>query len=106
MIEEHIQIETNSQGYPIFGRSSAASIQVLISNGTDVEIVGDGASLQKLGEVLIGVAKAKGFHVHLESNAETSAFDIKPTNIRLTISNSEMPEQKKPTSLPPDWARG
>ncbi|MBX3450547.1 MAG: hypothetical protein KF777_13345 [Planctomycetaceae bacterium] len=111
MIDERVTLKTNSQGYPIIVRSGERGIEVLISedaeNGTtDIELIGDEASLRCFGEVLIGVSKAKGYHVHLEANAETSPLDIEPNNIRITVSNRETPEQRKPSSLPPDWARG
>ena len=111
MIDERIKLDTNSQGYPILVRSGDQKIEVLISEDsgtglTDVELIGDAAALRRLGEILIGVSSSKGYHVHLESNPETSVIDIEPSNIRLTISNGETPSQTKPLSPPPDWARG
>lgn len=111
MIDERITLPTNSQGYPVLTRRGDSAIEVLISEDpgagvTDVEIIGDEAALRRLGEILIGVSKAKGYHIHVESNPETSPLDIEPKNVRLTISNAEMPPQAEASSPPPDWARG
>ena len=111
VIEERIKLETNSQGHPVLVRSGDQEIEILISEDsgsgvTDVELIGDAAALRRLGEVLIGVSSSKGYHVHLESNPETSVINIEPNSIRLTISNSETPPQTKSSSPPPDWARG
>jgi hypothetical protein len=111
VIDERITLQTNSQGYPILARCGDSAIEVLISEdsgtgGTDVDIIGDEAALRQLGEILIGVSKAKGFHIHVESNAETSPLGIEPRNVRLTVSNKEMPPQAKASSPPPDWAKG
>lgn len=111
MIDERITLKTNSQGYPILSPCGDSAIEVLISKDsgagvTDVQIIGDETALRRLGEILIGVSKAKGYHVHVESNPETSPLDIEPKNFRLTISNAEAPPQTKASSPPPDWARG
>ncbi|ODA31063.1 hypothetical protein [Planctopirus hydrillae] len=111
MIDERVTLKTNSQGYPVFPRCGNLAIEVLISEDsgpgvTLVEIIGDEAALRRLGEVLIGVSKAKGYHIHVEANPETSPLDIKPKNVRLTISNTEIPPHAKASSPPPNWAKG
>jgi len=111
VIDERVTLKTNAQGYPVFARCGDLAIDVLISEDsgagvTDVEIIGDEAALRRLGEILIGVSKAKGYHIHVEANPETSPLDIEPKNVRLTISNAEIPPQAKASSPPPDWARG
>lgn len=112
MIDERIILKTTEQGYPIFGRTPELQLLLLVSEDpntgvTDIEISGDAASLHRLGEVLIGISKSKGYHVHMESHCDSSALDIAPSGIRLTVSNSEKGEiSLKPKALPPDWARG
>ena len=111
MIDERVTLKTNSQGHPVLVRCGDQKIEVLISEDsgagvTDVEIIGDEAGLRRLGEILIGVSKAKGYHIHVEADPETSPLEIEPKNIRLTNSNAETPTPAKASSPPPDWARG
>lgn len=111
MINETVVIDTNSQGHPILLRCSNQGINVLITKDpvtdvTDIEIKGGEASLRVLAEVLIGVSKTKGYHVHIDGDSESSPLSIRPSDVRLTISNVELHTQVDAASPPPDWARG
>lgn len=110
MIDERIVLKTNSEGYPILLRSDDHQIDVMISQnptsgGIEVEISGDEGSLRRLGEILIGVSKSKGYHIHMDTCGDSSPLKIHPKNIRLTVSNSEVPPHSKQSSPPPKWAR-
>ena len=110
MIDKHFTIETNASGNPVFHRVENLAIQIVISEDhsmgrTHVELSGDEASLNRLAEILIGVSKSKGYHVHLDAS-DSSNLRIRPTAIQLTVSNSESPAPNTASRiLPPDWAR-
>lgn len=105
MIEEKIHIECTSQGHPYFPPDKNLRVKLHV-NGSELEILGDSASLRRLGEIFIGLSKSKDFHLHLSADAHSPVL-VDPHEFQLVLSNTDQREHSADRiTRPPDWASG
>jgi hypothetical protein len=111
VLQYETSIPTNEFGQPVFRAAIPAKLELRIRQSpnepNEVDIVGPEKALLALAEILIGVAKTPGFHIHLgeEHSGDTVAF--RGGEVRVTIYNADQPARKSLTSEQPnDWARG